>query len=362
MTTSGRSTRQIGRYDWALMSVVTILVALGVVMVFSASFPRGLDGFGDPYYFIVRQLIWLSMGIGALIISARIPYTFWDRWSIPIMGIALLGLILVIVFGTERFGATRTYYNGSIQPSEPAKLAIIIYVSAWLTSKGRRIRDARAGLLPFGVLMGIVAVLIVLQPEISTAMLIVVTAGVMLFIAGADMKQLAVVGLIAAGTFVVVIRYSAYAADRVTRYWESVGNPLASDEWQVTQAVQALMRGGIIGQGVGNGLAQQPGFLPVSWSDNIYGVIGEELGLLGALLVILLFGMLAYRGSADCLTRAGQLRHAAGYRHHDHAHPAGAVEHGRNRCRCAAYGCDAALCELRRQFAGGVTGCDRHIA
>jgi cell division protein FtsW len=295
MTGQGRI-RTRGRYDWALLAVVTVMLATGIVMVFSASYPRGIEGFNDPFYFVTRQLTWLAVGIVALIVMARVPYTFWDRWSIPIMGLALLSLLAVIVFGSERFGATRTFNNGSLQPSEPAKIAIIVYVSAWLTSKGRRIRDARAGLLPFGVLMGIVAVLIVLQPEISTAILIVVTAAVMLFIAGADIKQLILVGLIAAFTFWVVITYSSYAADRVDRYLASVGNPLSSEEWQVSQAVQALMRGGIFGRGIGNGLAQQTGFLPVSWSDNIYGVIGEETGLLGTFFVIVLFALLAFRG------------------------------------------------------------------
>ncbi|HQY90403.1 putative peptidoglycan glycosyltransferase FtsW [Caldilinea sp.] len=296
MTKTARASKPKGSYDWALLSVVTILLMLGVVMVFSASYPRGMEGFDNPYYFVIRQLIWLAIGISGLIVTARIPYTFWDRWSIPLMGIALLSLLAVVLFGAERFGATRTYYQGSIQPSEPAKIVIIIYVSAWLTSKGRRIRDARAGLLPFGVLMGVVAVLIVLQPEISTAILIVATAAVMLFVAGADLKQLAAVGVVATATFFLVISYSSYAADRIQRYLDSVGNPVASDEWQVSQGVQALMRGGLFGRGLGNGLAQQTGYLPVSWSDNIYGVIGEELGLLGALFVILLFALLAYRG------------------------------------------------------------------
>ncbi len=285
-----------GRYDWSLVSVVTILLLLGVVMVFSASFPRGLEGFGNPFYFIAYQLLWLGVGVGVLVATARIPYTFWDRWSIPIMVIALLSLLAVIAFGSERFGAVRTLFDGRVQPSEPAKLAVIVYIASWLTSKGRLIRNARVGLLPFGVLMGIVAVLIVLQPEISTAILIVATAAVMLFIAGADVKQLLVVGIITAVTFWLVITYSSYAADRVERYIASVGNPVASQEWQVSQAIQALMRGGLTGQGIGNGIAQKTGFLPVSWSDNIFGVIGEELGLLGALSVILLYAFLAYRG------------------------------------------------------------------
>lgn len=288
--------RAKGRYDWGLLSVVTILLMLGLVMVFSASYPRGIEGFNNPYYFIGRQLMWLALGVAALIVAARIPYTWWERWSIPIMGITLVALLVLIPFGAERFGARRTFFEGSVQPSEAAKLAIIIYVATWLASKGRRIRDVRAGLLPFGVLMGIVTVLIVLQPEISTAILIVVTSAVMLFVAGAAVKQLIVIGVVSASTFLAVIYYSGYAADRVARYWASVSNPVASDEWQVSQSVQALMRGGLFGRGLGNGLAQQTGFLPLAWSDNVFGVIGEEMGLLGALFVVALFALLAYRG------------------------------------------------------------------
>lgn len=285
-----------GHYDWGLLSVVTILLMLGLVMVFSASYVRGIEGFNNPYYFIGRQFMWLALGVVGLIVMARVPYTVWERWSIPLMGAALLALLVLIPLGAERFGARRTFFEGSVQPSEAAKIAIIIYVSAWLASKGRRIRDVRAGLLPFGVLMGIVTVLIVLQPEISTAILIVATSAVMLFVAGAAVKQLVVIGVISAGTFLAVIYYSSYAANRVSRYLASIGNPIASDEWQVRQGVEALMRGGLFGRGLGNGLAQQTGYLPLTWSDNIFGVIGEEMGLLGALFVIALFALLAYRG------------------------------------------------------------------
>ncbi|GIV73187.1 putative peptidoglycan glycosyltransferase FtsW [Caldilinea sp.] len=293
---AGAKSRDKGRYDWGLLSVVTILLMLGLVMVFSASYVRGIEGFNNPYYFIGRQLMWLALGVVGLVVAARVPYTVWERWSIPIMGATLLALLVLIPLGAERFGARRTFFEGSVQPSEAAKIAIIIYVSAWLASKGRRIRDVRAGLLPFGVLMGIVTVLIVLQPEISTAVLIVATSAVMLFVAGAAVKQLVVIGIVTAGTFLAVIYYSSYAADRVARYLDSIGNPVASDEWQVRQGVEALMRGGLFGRGLGNGLAQQTGYLPLTWSDNIFGVIGEEMGLLGALFVIALFALLAYRG------------------------------------------------------------------
>ena len=291
-----RSKSNGGRYDWALVSVVTILLALGILMVFSASYPRGLEGYGDAYHFVTFQLAWVGLGLLVLVIAARIPYGFWQRWSILIMGGALLSLLAVIVVGAERFGATRTYYQGSIQPSEPAKLAIMIYVAAWLTSKGRRIRNVRAGLMPFGVLMGIVAVLIVLQPEITAAILIVVTAAIMLFIAGADIKQLAVVGVITTATFVVLSFVSAAT--------QAIASTLSRVGGQPTG--QRRMAGAPGGPGaharraVRSGCGQRAGpahrVSPLEWSDNIFGVIGEELGLLGTLFVIMLFALLAYRG------------------------------------------------------------------
>lgn len=284
-------------YDWGLLSITVALLGFGLVMVFSASFARGIEGYEDPYYFVGRQLLWSVVGIAALVIGARIPYTFWERWSVILMGAAVLGLMAVIPFGADLYGAKRTFFGGSVQPSEPAKIITILYASAWLASKGARIRDVRAGLLPFSMLMGIVAVLIILQPEISAAILIVATASIMFFIAGAELKQILLIGAGAALTFWLVITNSSYASGRLDRYLASLSNPLESSEYQVQRSVEALVRGGPAGLGIGNSLAHVVDFfLPLSWSDNIFAIIGEELGLLGALLVILLFGLLAYRG------------------------------------------------------------------
>jgi cell division protein FtsW len=139
--------------------------------------------------------------------------------------------------------------------------------------------------------------LIILQPEISAAILIVATASIMFFIAGAELKQILLIGVGAALTFWLVITNSSYASGRLDRYLESLSNPLQSSEYQVQRSVEALVRGGPAGLGVGNSLAHTADFfLPLSWSDNVFAIIGEELGLLGALLVILLFALLAYRG------------------------------------------------------------------
>lgn len=290
-----------GTYDWGLLTIVATLLALGNVMVFSASYAQGIAGYDNPFFFFMRQLMWMSIGLGAMVVAMRVPYHYWQRWSVPLMGVSLLALMGVIAFGTKTFGSTRTFFGGSVQPSEPAKVIIIIYVSAWLASKGSRIRDVQVGLLPFSVLMGIITVLLVSQPDISTSMLIVATACIMFFIAGAELRQLLLIGVGGGVTFWMVVQYSSYANRRIERYLESVWNPLESREWQTTRTVRALLNGGIFGEGLGGGDYKLPGGVPLAWSDNIFAIIGEELGLLGALLVILLFSLLVYRGLRTAL-------------------------------------------------------------
>jgi cell division protein FtsW len=290
-----------GSYDWGLLTVVVTLLAFGTVMVFSASYAQGIEGFGNPYYFFFLQIRWIVIGSIAMILAMRIPYQIWQRWSVPLMGLALLALVAVIVIGGETFGATRHFFAGSVQPSEPAKIIIIIYISAWLASKGDRIRDVQVGLLPFSVLMGVITVLIVAQPNISTSILIVATAFIMFFIAGAELRQLLIVGLGGTVTFWLIIQYSSYAGGRVERYLAAIWNPLESTEWQTTRTIRALLNGGVFGQGLGEGVYKLPGGVPLPWSDNIFAVVGEELGLLGALFLILLFAVLAYRGLRTAL-------------------------------------------------------------
>ena len=272
------------------------MLIYGLIMVFSSSYPYSVLGWDHPFYFVGYQLAWVAAGVVVMVVAARIPYTIWERLSVPLMGVTVATLVLLLLFGIERFGSTRTLVGGSVQPSQPAKVIIVIYIAAWLASKGDRIRDVRVGLIPFGVLLGALTLLVVLQPSISTAVLIVLTASIMFFLAGAALSQLVVIGLISGLTFWFVINYIAYASDRLTKYWNSIWDPINSAEHQVQYSIQALTHGGPVGVGIGQGVAQRPGFVPVPWSDNIFAVVGEELGLVGTLLVILLFGLLAWRG------------------------------------------------------------------
>jgi cell division protein FtsW len=298
---NGGSTGSTGSYDWGLLTIVATLLTLGVVMVFSASYTVGIIFYDDAFYFFFRQLLWLAVGIAAMLVTMRIPYTFWQRWSVLLMIGAFLALVAVIVLGVEILGSTRTLLSGSVQPAEPAQIIIIVYVSTWLASKGERIRNVQVGLIPFAVLMGIVTLLLVLQPKISTAVLIVLTASIMFFIAGAELRQLVVVGLGGTTTFWLIIRYSSYAGPRIERYLAGISNPLESQEWQATRTLRAIVNGGLFGQGLGGGDYKLPGGVPLGWSDNIFAIVGEELGLLGTLLLIFLFCLLIYRGLRTAL-------------------------------------------------------------
>jgi cell division protein FtsW len=283
-----------GQIDYVLVITVAALLLLGLMMVYSTTFDWAYALTGQPASFLIRQTVWTGLGLIGLVILTQLDYIWWRRLAVPIMGVALLLLILVLVLGSEKFGAQRAFLNGSIQPSEPAKLAIIIYVAAWLSSKGERIRQVTYGLVPFSVLIGVIAGLIVLQPDFSTAILIVLTAGMMFFIAGADLMQLAIGGVVSGATFYLLIRQSLHASGRLAMYLDSLQDAsLAS--YHTHQALIALGSGGLFGRGLGAGY-QKFGYLPAPHTDSVFAVVGEELGLVGCLAVVALFALLAQRG------------------------------------------------------------------
>jgi len=281
------------RYDYLLIVVVMTLLLIGLMMVYSTTFAIDPD---RPTYFFVRQLMWAGIGIVALVVMARTPYTFWRRLSVPMMFGVLVLLVAVLVFGPERFGAQRSLLQqGSLQPSELAKLVIILYIADWTSSKGDKIRQVTYGLIPFAVMLGVVTGLIVLQPDFGTAILIVSTALVMFFLAGADLLQLAIGSVVSTVTLLFLISQSSYASERMRSFVEGMIDPVGLGNYQVRQALIALGFGGVFGRGLGQSL-QKLQFLPLAHSDSIFAVLGEELGLIGCLLVVALFTALAYRG------------------------------------------------------------------
>ena len=279
-------------YDYLLIVIVSALVVIGLMMVYSTTFSLDPD---RPAYFFERQLAWTGIGAVLMIALARLPYRHWRRLSVPIMFCTLTLLTIVLLFGAERFGAQRTLWRGSYQPSELAKLAIIIYIADWLSSKGAKIRNITYGLIPFAILLGVVTGLIVLQPDFGTAILIVATASVMFFLAGADLLQLVIGSVFGGASLIFLITKSPHAAERLESFLASMTDPVSVGSYQVRQALIALGFGGLFGRGLGNS-QQKLSFLPISHTDSIFAILGEELGLIGCLLVIGLFAALAYRG------------------------------------------------------------------
>lgn len=282
------------RFDYGLALVVAALLIVGLMMVFSTTFDWSAQQYGNPLTVFLRQLTWAGIGLAGLVMAYRIPYPRLRRISVPAMGLVLIGLVVVLFAGKVVFGAQRTLAGASIQPSELAKLVTIIYLADWLSSKGERLRAFHLGLVPFAIVIGLVAGLIVLQPDLSMAILIVLVAVTMFFYAGANLFHLGL-GLILAGAgFGALIVRFPHSAERLRSYLAALNDPTQAS-WHIQQVLIALGSGGIFGKGLGQGI-QKFGILPTPHTDSVFAVIGEELGLAGCLVIVVLFGLLAYRG------------------------------------------------------------------
>jgi cell division protein FtsW len=265
------------------------------MMIYSATFVLGYQLHEQPTYFFIRQLLWLGIGTLALIVFSRIEYHAWERWAVALMVLNVAMLIIVLVFGQVHFGAQRWLLNGSVQPSELSKLVIIIYIAAWLSSKGEQIRKVTLGLIPFAILIGFIVGLIVLQQDLSTAILVAVTALAMFFIAGGNLFQMIISGILGLGVLVLLISRSPYRLARIASFLDPLNADPLGQGYQIRQILIALGSGGITGLGLGTS-RQKFGYIPASHTDGIFAILGEELGLIGCLVVIGLFVFLAYRG------------------------------------------------------------------
>jgi cell division protein FtsW len=281
--------------DYPLLVIVGALLIVGLMMVYSATYVLGYAAYDDSAYFLVRQGVWAVLGLVLMTLLARIEYHRWQRFSILIMAFTLLLLGAVLVVGKDTFGSQRWLLQGSIQPSELCKLTLTIYVADWLSSKGERIRQISYGLIPFAVLVGLITGLILLQPDFSTAILVAVTAAVTFFLAGGEFWQLLSSSLLGALTLGLLIVQSPYRMQRITAFLSNpLEDPLGTN-YQIREILIALGSGGITGLGLGAS-RQKFGYIPASHTDGILAILGEELGLVGCLVVVGLFVALAYRG------------------------------------------------------------------
>ncbi len=280
--------------DYGLAVAVLALMAIGLIAVYSASLFIGLYYQGSAEYYFWRQFIGSLVGVVGILFIQTFDYRLFRRVSTYVMLGTLLLLFFVLVAGDTLFGARRGLYQGSFQPSEVAKLVTIFYVADWLSSKGDRIKDFGMGLIPFVFVVGIVGGLIAVQPDLSTAILIVLIGFTMFFIAGARWSHFIAILLVGALAVILLISIFPHAAERWDDYVTMVQDP-TKVAWHTKQVFYGLARGGLFGLGLGNSF-QKTGPLPVPHSDSILAVIGEELGLAGCLLVLGLSAIIAFRG------------------------------------------------------------------
>jgi len=282
-----------------LLSLIGALCLLGLVMVYSASYATAALDNGTAQ--LLRQGMYLAFGWVALFVLMRVDYHVWRRFALPAMMVAVALLILVLIMPSSSLndvnGAKRWIYIGSqgFQPSELAKLAFVLYLASWLSLRGSdKVGNLTRGLIPFGIVLGLVVALLMREPDMGSSLVFVCIGVGMFFVAGADLLQLAAGMTLAAGTFVLLIRAATYRSGRVDSWLNPWSDPQGSG-YHAIQSMVALGSGGFFGLGLGAS-RQKFSWLPEQYTDTIFSIIGEELGMVGAMLVILLFGSLVYCG------------------------------------------------------------------
>lgn len=283
-------------FDVTFLVAVLTLLAFGLLMVYSASWQPSLLATGSrtTAYFFLNQLRWAGVGLVAATIASFFDYRRLRRFVVPIMGVTLLLLIAVLIFGDDRFNSRRSLFNGSIQPSELAKFVIIIYLAYWLYMKQEKINDVMYGLFPMGMILAIIAGLILWQPDISAALTVVAIGGILFFMADVDFRQILLVIVIVAILAFGTVMIFETGQTRITDYWNGLQDPINSS-FHIRRSVEAIVRGGLFGVGIGNGTTKFTG-LPVSHTDSIFAVIAEETGVIGSAVVVGLFLVFLWRG------------------------------------------------------------------
>jgi cell division protein FtsW len=285
--------------DWWLIGSVVGLLAIGLQMVYSSSVVIAHSEFNDDTYFLVRHAAWLVVGFLFMYVASRIDYRIWRRLSVVLMGLCLVSLVMVLVpsFGSTAYGAQRWLKIGPIplgQPSELAKIILVLYMADWLSRKGDQVKRFTYGSLPFAIIVGLVAGLVMLQPDLGTTLVVIVTAVTIFYVAGANVIHLALMAIPAFAIIAGLVINVGWRAERVAAFLNPEDDPLGKG-WHTLQTLIALGSGGIQGLGLGES-RQKHYYVPNAHTDTIYAIIGEELGLIGTLLVLSLFGILAWRG------------------------------------------------------------------
>ncbi|MGM0365764.1 MAG: putative lipid II flippase FtsW [Actinomycetota bacterium] len=303
METDKRNVLRINVDFYILFTVTFILSILGIVMISSASTVIGDRFFNDPYWFFRRQIIWWVISCTAMLLLSRINYRFFGRISgfLMLAAIALLALVLIPGFSEEVGGSTRwlNLWFFSVQPSEIAKFALVVYFADILNRKYSKTLKAKDVYLPGFLVLLLVTVLIFLEPDLGTAMVIWIIIFIVLFAGGVRFSHLLGVGFTGTILLAGYMLLGEYRRERLFAFLNETSE-LSGSNFQISQSLIALGSGNIIGLGLGNSV-QKYSYLPEAHTDFIFAIIGEEMGLVGTLMVVLLFLLFTFLGIRVCL-------------------------------------------------------------
>ncbi len=280
-------------FDLWLLVLTGVMLVLGMVMVYSASWDVSWRLYGDHNAIFNRQLVNMTLGIGAMVVAAWFPLSWLRRIALPVIAatIIILFAVLLVNLGGEY---KRAFLGASVQPSELAKLALVIYLAVWMESKGERLSDLGYGFMPLVFIVGLVGGLIVAQPDLSAGLTIGLVSLTMFYLAGAHTLQTLGLGLGGGTVGYIMVRLHQTGAERWLQFKEGLFD-IEKASYHVQQSLQAFYNGGLFGRGLGASRAKF-GFLPAPHTDSVFAIVGEELGLVGAMLVLILFCLFLWRG------------------------------------------------------------------
>jgi cell division protein FtsW len=285
-------------FDFWLLIITILLVAMGVTMVYSSSALLATEKWNDSYRFLKKEVLFVVVGFALLTVMLKIPYQHYKKLVYPVLGLSVLALLLTFIpgVGAKASGAARWIRLGSftVQPSEFAKIAVILFLSYSLTKKAARIKTFTVGFLSNAIIVGIVTLLVLGGRDFGSAVLIAMIAGILFFVAGVRPVYLIASILASLPMLYVAIASVEYRRKRILSFLDPWADRYGSG-FQMIQSFVAFSQGGVLGQGLGEG-RQKLFYLPEAHTDFIASVLGEELGMIGVVTMILLFGLFAYRG------------------------------------------------------------------
>jgi len=285
---------RLGVDIWLILAAFTLLI-FGLLMVYSASTDYSLVVLEEaPSYMFRRQLVFALGGLVLAAILTWLDYHVYKKLAIPIILVTIIGLAGVLVVNEVINNAARTIFQGSGQPSEAAKLALVIYLAVWLYARREQLSSASFGLLPLSIILGVLGGLILLQPDLSATATIFIIGGMMFFLAGGDIRQIVLFLLVGIIVGWLVFRFHPTGSQRLAEYLISIRD-LTQAPLHLSRSLEALVKGSWFGVGIGRADTKLTG-LPVPPTDSIFAVIGEEVGILGASMVIILNVILLWRG------------------------------------------------------------------